>query len=982
MLHAALRLALFASLSVMGSAQETLDLQAALGAWQETHGSAWRAESDPQRGQVRFLYGGRTAAAARLHDDRAALLRARDLISEAAKLLGIDPATLVEDGALFLPLSNAGSSDKYTANFHQRIGGLRVVGASVHVLMDLDGRGLSIDSTALSSGSNARTAAIREGVRVREQAERTFLGLNGSAGLASSDPRLVIDVVVAEGSAQGRLAWEIEVFGQGDDGVPRGLLLRLADDDLSLTSREELVHRCDVSGNVATLLTPGVLPDIPTNPTIQLPLAHVQVQSAQGSAVTDANGNFNIVGATAPLNVSVSFDGPFTTSTNAQVPVYVSQVTLASPSGNAILMNSPAQALYTAEANSMYWIGRMRDFVRGVNPADATADFDATSNLNQNSTCNAFYNGNSVTFFSAGGGCVNTAYSTVVAHEMGHWFNARYSSGNGADGFGEGNADTWATYLTDQPIVGENFFGGGGNIRSGLNTRMFCGDANGGCYGGVHADGEVLMGALWKLRVRLKNSLGASAGSMTADLLFSSWMNAYNDGQIKTIVRTHWLVLDDDDGDIDNGTPHYTDIDQGFADQGFPLYVRKPVSLSNVTQLANTIDQVGPYVVTAKASANLAPPIALPRLFWRSNGGAFQQITMSAMGGNQFSGAIPGQISPAKIEYYVSASDAQSATAFFPTGAPATLQRFAVGDERIFYSDTFEGVASTWTTGASSGAVDWHFETPRGKGGDPQGPRTGVRCWGTDLGLGNGDGLYSANSSNWIQSPLINLVNCPRPILRLQRWLTVEGAPNDTARIVVNGQVLWQNPAGADLIDSAWTEMELDLTAVAAGHPNTTIRFELSSDGQVERGGWNVDDIQIVTRAAVGQGCVDPQPYCVGKMNSLGWLPTLRSTGAPSAALPNLAVELREGVPNRPGILLRSSAGPNATPFSGGTLCLAPPVVRHGTFLTDVFGYAHMPIAVNAGMAGQTWYLQAWYRDSASSFGVGLSDGLQVKFCP
>jgi hypothetical protein len=72
------------------------------------------------------------------------------------------------------------------------------------------------------------------------------------------------------------------------------------------------------------------------------------------------------------------------------------------------------------------------------------------------------------------------------------------------------------------------------------------------------------------VRERLQAKLGGQAGGLTADVLFNSWMNAYNDGQIRSILEIHWLTLDDDDGDIDNGTPNYPEIDGGFRAQGFP----------------------------------------------------------------------------------------------------------------------------------------------------------------------------------------------------------------------------------------------------------------------------------------------------------------------------------------------------------------------------------------------------------------------------
>ena len=78
------------------------------------------------------------------------------------------------------------------------------------------------------------------------------------------------------------------------------------------------------------------------------------------------------------------------------------------------------------------------------------------------------------------------------------------------------------------------------------------------------------MGALWKGREYLKGELGAAAGAATSNALFLAWMNAYDDGTITPLIETHWLVLDDDDGNIWNGTPHWNQIDQGFRDQGWP----------------------------------------------------------------------------------------------------------------------------------------------------------------------------------------------------------------------------------------------------------------------------------------------------------------------------------------------------------------------------------------------------------------------------
>jgi hypothetical protein len=189
-----------------------------------------------------------------------------------------------------------------------------------------------------------------------------------------------------------------------------------------------------------------------------------------------------------------------------------------------------------SQANVFIGINKQRDWVRSINPADGTLDFVHSSLVNLNQTCNAYFDGGGINFFNAGGNCVNTAYSTVIAHEDGHWANQVYLTGNGPDGIGEGNADVWAMYIWDTPVVGAGFSGSGSQIRSGNNTRQFCGDCCSGCYGQVHRDGEPWMGAAWKIRNRLNNTHGNAMGDLIANTLFLTWMEAYNQNQIKSVI--------------------------------------------------------------------------------------------------------------------------------------------------------------------------------------------------------------------------------------------------------------------------------------------------------------------------------------------------------------------------------------------------------------------------------------------------------------
>lgn len=136
--------------------------------------------------------------------------------------------------------------------------------------------------------------------------------------------------------------------------------------------------------------------------------------------------------------------------------------------------------------------------------------------------------------------------------------------------------------------------------------------------------------------------------------------------------------------------------------------------------------------------------------------------------------------------------------------------------------------------------------------------------------------------------------------------------------------------------------------------------------------------------------------YCTAKVNSLGCVPTIASSGSASAGAPdNFVVRALDVFNNKPGILIWSSA-PAATPFGGGTLCLQSPIHRLGGMTSggsasgsDCTGVFSQPVSdaylsSNGLTAGMTVYFQIWSRDPgyAPPDNIGLSDALRVLICP
>jgi len=545
-------------------------------------GPGWRVHADPERaGAPALVFGGaRALVDASLQGaqlDAAYVAAARQVVGELSGALGFGNEQLVLDGVRHLDLSRALTRDKVVVSFHQAVDGLRVQDGWVTAVFLDDGRLVAVDSTALPDAGRAASLPQVDPGLAALLAQQDFLARSGRAArsLDLHDYLLVAERVAPDAV---RAAPAFVFLVQAEPRVPwseppaRRLIAVAATGTPRVVQSRDLVHHEDGTGSVQGWGQPGLKAD-GWDPDALLPLKDVRLAAAGlPSAYSADDGGFVLPGLTGPTTVTASFNGQWSRINNvagaeASIPLTVTPGTPATFTFNTALAEQQ-----TAEVNAHRAVERMRDWLKGVDPTEDALDFQVQTNVNLSSTCNAYYDWVSINFYKAGGGCPNSAYATVVWHEEGHWANDLFSSGNGWDGFGEGAADCWAMYIADDPVIAPDFYGPGAPIRTGLNTRAFCGDTHPGCYGEVHVDGEPLMGAVWKVRARLQSALGQAGGGQVADRLLLAWFQVFNDSLIKSIILEHWLVLDDDDGNLDNGSPHYAQINGGFTDQGFPGY--------------------------------------------------------------------------------------------------------------------------------------------------------------------------------------------------------------------------------------------------------------------------------------------------------------------------------------------------------------------------------------------------------------------------
>jgi len=174
----------------------------------------------------------------------------------------------------------------------------------------------------------------------------------------------------------------------------------------------------------------------------------------------------------------------------------------------------------------------------------------------------------------------------------------------------------------------------------------------------------------------------------------------------------------------------------------------------------------------------------------------------------------------------------------------------------VIYETDFDSDPG-WTTGGTQN--DWRRAAPGTLEGqlDALDAVSGSMFYGNDLNESSSwDVLYPANANNYLQSPVIDCSDHTGVHLRFKRHLTVEEGIYDVARVKVNGTEIWTNPLHDNLVDDYWVTQMFDISALA-DEGTAQLRFELVSDGGLQFGGWNIDDVSIVA-ADVDYADVEP----------------------------------------------------------------------------------------------------------------------------
>ncbi len=738
--------------------------------------------------------------------------------------------------------------------FEQQIKGIPVLGTGCFVAIKY-GRlvmfgcrlfpALAFDSSVFADNTHAQTIAVN------------YLQTHGKH-LVVQGVELAIFPLIEGDSLRLQLVQQVSLGRSGEGrwtayiDAQKGELLALRDERLFMNGTILLSHhQRNPSGDL-----------------IASPASRLRLYTPNGFRYADADGHFTTTGDTA--NIGLNMQGLYTTLDNLQGD---------NISASADDMSDGAS--YTWETSGEFnqvQLDAFRSFADVRQHALSLAEDLSwltqvvTVNVNYNETCNAFFDGG-FTFYKAGPSgygysCNNTGMiADVIYHEFGHgfhYYSSQLGTGEFNEAVSEGFADYMSASITNDNKLAPYFITTGSHLRDLEPDKRWPEDQD----EDPHMSGLIVGGALWDLRQALISEYGQEQGALICDTIYAGMVRYA--GNIPSVYEAA-LLADDDNGDLTDGSPHICEIDSAFGlhgliEGGGGSFDIEHQPIEAVTNWGEPIPvTVGIHAIHPQCSENALGEVRL--MYKLDSEDRWRMRVMTSEDGESFSTEIPPLRYGVQIRYRIEIEDlAGQSTIIRPENPGDPAYYLYVGDLQEISCDNLEsaqGFTHELISGENQeGADDWQWGAPTGKGGDPLGAYSGNMVWGNDLALTDRwNGLYQSNRVNALTSPAYDLSEAGSVRLQFRRWLTVEDATYDHASIYVNDVLVWRNSADASGSvhheDKEWILFDLDISEQAAGQSEVRIRWEIESDGGLEFGGWNIDDVCLYEMLDAPDGDID-----------------------------------------------------------------------------------------------------------------------------
>lgn len=829
----------------------------------------WTVRFDRRTGFTPFAFGGGVSVATRpITSDAVAISAARDVFDAAGALVGVTEANSEVVDVRTIP-------GKTAVHFRQLMNGVPVEGGDAFVAFTDAGDVIAFGSSFIPENGRAPGAALSADDAIAAAA--FALSTTPREDAARSADLVVVPTPVGD-SLEGRLTWRV-LF---DADAPFGRWETFVDAATGeIVGRRNFFHTVNVTGvSQGDVEDFGYCDGVATKP-----FKGMRVNVTGGSnATTDATGNFNIThGGTTPVTVTAQFLGPF-----INVNRYTGLGADASFSGSAtpgtpLTINWVGAAQRADERDSFFHGNRVHDFMKEIDATFTDLDYAMVTSVGRtDGFCpgNAWWDGSGMNYCEAGAGSANTGrIGNVVYHEFGHGVTQEvYSPNNPGSDIHEGNSDVLANLIDRQPIIGLGFTQGNcaNGIRNSDNELQWPTDIS----GEGHHDGQIIAGFLWDAWQAM---LAALPQAEADDVARQNWHQARKLGKPQSQPsQVDWTFLvDDDDANLANGTPHHEYYCLGATNHGFDCpEITEGVFITH-TPISGifTDGSAGFDVVATIVSSEAALDAGNLLLHYRLNGAAFTDIVLTTTGNpDEFSAHIPALNGNSDVEYYISAADVAANSKKSPPNAPVGLYAFEV----VWLYESLESGSAGWQIGAAgdnaSGGI-WQYCDPIGTTGagfqcQPEDDATlapGVNCFVTaqcgppqcPSGCTQGCSDVDAGTTTLL-SAVWDLTGAAQAKVKYARWYSnnTGGAANSdlwTVDVSNDGGSSWTtvesttNTIPSPTESAEWVDNSIDIDALFGTPGPVRLRFRARDTGTgsvVEAG---VDDVRIFAEfGAVG----------------------------------------------------------------------------------------------------------------------------------
>lgn len=669
---------------------------------------------------------------------------------------------------------------------------------------------------SLAAGISPATA-----IQKAEQAIQTTI----TASNVSND--LKIFPFPENGHYNYRLAYQVNVETINDNKTPGNYLTYVDANNGEILYRQNQVKFFDVK------VKGDVRPVNQYTATENRPLKNLKVVVGGTTYYTNGSGVATV--PTGPANATIYLEGKW-----AKVIDKGTSATAASNNSHTFA-NSGDSTTYDVTVphtnercvNVYYHVDAVHDFMKSKLPSFTTMDNPLPSNVDVSGTCNAFYNGSSINFYAAGGGCNAFSYiGDVMSHEYGHgisdkFYNAQGSSfDNGA--MGEGYSDTWANSILKTGIIGlganspTNFIRRYDNVQ-----KIYPQDIE----GEVHADGEIIAGAWW--------DVGVNWGSV--DSMSSLFAKSYfglatgpdgNEGQVFFDILIDALTYDDDNGNIYDGTPHFAYIVDAFAAHGILLLRNTQLNHNSPVSIA----AAAPYTISVDAVSDFPAFLGEIKMMYRKKGTTPVTTVGMTKTGTNYTYQFPASTAGDVYEYMFALYDYTSnLTSYEPASSAFTLgftrrniPYYLLVGYNSYYIQNFDALSTStpdWSIGnvASDNATSgkWVIDYPKSSqlsGDTVQTNRDHTsgsgKCAITGNSVNNGANANSYDvdgGRTTIITEKFQLAPFTQPVLSYYRWYTnSQDAANDPGKdywkafITYNDGATWTMAEKTIIPDLRW----------------------------------------------------------------------------------------------------------------------------------------------------------------------------------